>query len=40
MFMNYMDYSNDASLYMFSANQKARMQATTASNGPRAGLRS
>ncbi|MCL1673645.1 zinc metalloprotease [Elizabethkingia ursingii] len=40
MFMNYMDYSNDGSLYMFSANQKARMQATTASNGPRAGLRS
>ncbi|HAY3564169.1 TPA: zinc metalloprotease [Elizabethkingia meningoseptica] len=40
MFMNYMDYSNDASLYMFSANQKTRMQATTSATGPRAGLRS
>ncbi|WP_407484047.1 zinc metalloprotease [Elizabethkingia meningoseptica] len=40
MFMNYMDYSNDASLYMFSGNQKTRMQATTSSTGPRAGLRS
>ena len=38
MFMNYMDYSNDVSLYMFSNGQKARMQALFASGGERAKL--
>lgn len=32
MFMNYMDYCDDACLYMFSANQKTRMQ-TAMTNG-------
>ncbi|MCS7029222.1 MAG: M43 family zinc metalloprotease [Bacteroidia bacterium] len=36
MFMNYMDYSDDACLCMFTAGQKARMQAALA--GPRASL--
>lgn len=36
MFMNYMDYSNDAALLMFSNNQVSRMLATM--NGPRASL--
>jgi PKD repeat protein len=36
MFMNYMDYSDDACMYMFTAGQKTRMQA--ALSGPRASL--
>jgi hypothetical protein len=36
MFMNFMDYCNDASLYMFTLNQASRMDATMA--GPRASL--
>lgn len=39
MFMNYMDYVDDAAMYMFSAGQKARMQAVTNAAGARAGLR-
>lgn len=39
MFMNYMDYVDDAAMYMFSAGQKARMQAIVAASGVRAGLR-
>ena len=35
MTMNYMDYSNDPCLYMFSAGQKTRMNATFVSGGPR-----
>lgn len=34
MWMNYMDYTDDACMYMFTAGQKARMWATL--NGPRA----
>jgi len=36
MFVNYMDYVDDAAMFMFTAQQVARMQATLA--GPRAGL--
>lgn len=36
MFMNYMDYSNDAALLMFTNNQVSRMLATM--SGPRASL--
>lgn len=36
MFMNYMDYVDDASMFMFTNGQAARMNATLA--GPRAGL--
>ncbi|UWX59303.1 zinc metalloprotease [Chryseobacterium oranimense] len=39
MFMNYMDYVNDAAMFMFSAGQKARVQSVVASTGARAGLR-
>jgi len=36
MFMNYMDYTDDDSMFMFSSGQVLRMRATLA--GPRAGL--
>jgi len=36
MFMNYMDYVNDAAMVMFTAGQSARMQATL--QGPRASV--
>ncbi|WP_080777871.1 zinc metalloprotease [Chryseobacterium phocaeense] len=39
MFMNYMDYVDDKAMFMFSTNQKTRMQAVVAAAGPRAGLR-
>jgi hypothetical protein len=39
MFMNYMDYSDDITLYMFTAGQKVKMQSSVTSGGPRAGLR-
>ncbi|MEO5995157.1 MAG: zinc metalloprotease [Chitinophagaceae bacterium] len=38
MFMNYMDYTNDISMYMFSAAQKDRMLAIFAASGPRIGF--
>jgi hypothetical protein len=35
MTMNYMDYTDDAGMYMFSNDQKSRMLATFISGGPR-----
>ena len=39
MFMNYMDYVDDAAMFMFSAGQKARTQSVLTSTGARSGLR-
>lgn len=36
MFMNYMDYTDDVSMYMFSSGQKDRMMAIFTSSGARA----
>ena len=38
MFMNYMDYVNDDCMFMFSAGQDARMQATFSNGGGREGF--
>ena len=38
MFMNYMDYVDDACMQLFSSNQKDRMQAVFAVNTPRRGV--
>lgn len=38
MHMNYMDYVDDAAMYMFTTGQKARMQALFASGGARVSL--
>ncbi|MPT33149.1 MAG: zinc metalloprotease [Chryseobacterium sp.] len=39
MFMNYMDYVDDAAMFMFSAGQKVRAQSVLTSTGARSGLR-
>ncbi len=39
MYMNYMDYTDDRGMYMFSLGQKARMDACFAVGGPRASFR-
>lgn len=39
MFMNYMDYVDDAAMFMFSAGQRDRMQAVLTTAGARSGLR-
>jgi hypothetical protein len=35
MYMNYMDYTDDRGMYMFSLGQKSRMSAIFASGGSR-----
>ena len=39
MYMNYMDYTDDRGMYMFSSGQASRMAAVFATTGPRASFR-